>query len=66
MELKLTGKIKKFESSTEIGKLTLELTGKDSFGKQIRGEIDLYVSPAITKDIKLNDLLSITICNKNE
>lgn len=60
---KLTGKISRFESGTEGSKLTLQLNGVDQFGKAIVGEVTINCSPALIKNLKLHDLLTLTLEN---
>lgn len=72
MDLKLTGKIIKYEAGSDGDLLSrgphliLELTGKDSNGANISGEVKLNVSARVLRDLKISDFLQIRINHNME
>ena len=62
MKCKLTGKIVEFENNAEdLSKLKIRLAGKDAMGKAIGGDIVIYCSPFLTKELKLQSMISVDI-----
>lgn len=71
MKCKMSGKIVGYKvcdnglfTSLPDSEIKMRLYGRDSMGKEISGELTLFCSANFLKDVKIQDILSIDIENK--